>query len=282
MIDVISYKDDQVEKKLHQSFLQTGFAVVTDTDISPDLLNGVYSEWREFFEEYPEEERQKFKFEKNAQSGYFPMYMEKAKDQKIADLKEFYHYYPWSEKNPLIMKKTPALKMELEKLGLNLLDKIEAATPPAIRRLFTEPLSSMAKDSKQTLFRIIHYPPANILLPDMVTSGAVRAAAHEDINLITLLPMATAAGLEVKDIAGNWHQVACDNPNAIVVNIGDMLQLASYNYYPSTTHRVVNTSINERRYSMPLFMHPRPEVRLSIEKTADDYLKERLKEIGLL
>jgi isopenicillin N synthase-like dioxygenase len=114
-----------------------------------------------------------------------------------------------------------------------------------------------------------------------VEPGAVRAAAHEDINLITLLPAATQPGLEVQDLKGNWHKIECD-PGTIVVNVGDMLQEASGGVFKSTTHRVVNPEgENVARYSIPLFVHPRSECVLSKKYTAGQYLDERLKEIGL-
>ena len=133
--------------------------------------------------------------------------------------------------------------------------------------------------AQRTLFRIIHYPP----LADDVDPSAVRSSAHEDINLLTLLPAGTAPGLQVRDTSGAWVDVACD-PSNIIVNAGDMLQEASGGYYRSTTHRVVNPEGSARatsRYSMPLFLHPRPEVRLSERYTAGEYLDERLAEIGL-
>ena len=117
----------------------------------------------------------------------------------------------------------------------------------------------------------------------MKTASQLRAAAHEDINLITLLVAGTRPGLEAKDKNGNWHEITTD-PGTIIVNIGDMLKEVSRGYYPSTTHRVVNPSSeinNDSRYSMPLFLHPRDEVRLSKNYTANTYLKERLLEIGL-
>jgi isopenicillin N synthase-like dioxygenase len=135
-------------------------------------------------------------------------------------------------------------------------------------------------DSQENLLRIIHYPP----LQGTEEQGAIRAAAHEDINLITLLCSATAAGLEVKDTNGKWHQVPCD-PGSIAINAGDMLQLASKGFYKSTTHRVMNPMGPQAklpRYSMPLFLHPRPDVVLSEGVTAGEYLKQRLRDIGLL
>ena len=141
------------------------------------------------------------------------------------------------------------------------------------------PLRRMVEGSPQTLFRILHYPP----LAGDEEAGAVRAAAHEDINLITLLVAATAPGLQVQDAGGRWLDVPAD-PGSVVVNSGDMLAMASGGHYRSTTHRVVNPAGEESRrsrLSMPLFLHPWPEVRLSATHTAREYLDERLREIGL-
>jgi isopenicillin N synthase-like dioxygenase len=138
----------------------------------------------------------------------------------------------------------------------------------------------MIAASPQTLMRILHYPPLSADVPQ----GSVRAAAHEDVNLITLLPAATATGLEIQDIHGNWHPVP-GNPGDIVVNVGDMMQLVSQGYYHSTTHRVVNPPADiatQSRYSMPLFLHPHPDVMLAGQITAKDFLQQRLREIGLL
>jgi isopenicillin N synthase-like dioxygenase len=151
--------------------------------------------------------------------------------------------------------------------------------PEEVRAKLSEPLSGMVKNTQQTLFRVLHYPP----LKGKIEKGAVRSAPHEDINLITLLPAATETGLEVQDVKGNWHQVSTE-PGTIVVNAGDMLQEASEGYYKSTTHRVVNPkgeAALKSRYSAPLFVHPRPEVVLSPRYTAATYLDQRLKEIGL-
>ena len=112
--------------------------------------------------------------------------------------------------------------------------------------------------------------------------GAVRAAAHGDINLITVLVAGSAPGLEAQDTAGNWHAVPCD-PGMIAINCGDMLEMASGGYFPSTIHRVVNPEKTQTgaRFSMPMFLHPRPEVVLKPGTTADDFLQQRLREIGL-
>ena len=133
--------------------------------------------------------------------------------------------------------------------------------------------------TKNTLFRIIHYPPIN----NCLTTDGVRAAAHEDINLITILPPGTAEGLQVRTIDGQWLPVDA-KPNQVVINVGDMLQALTKQYLVSTCHRVVNPEdLTKPRYSMPLFLHPYDDVWLSEEyPTANQYLIERLRELGLI
>jgi isopenicillin N synthase-like dioxygenase len=128
------------------------------------------------------------------------------------------------------------------------------------------------------LLRILHYPP----ISGTYEEGAQRSAPHEDINFLTLLPTATAPGLQVQDVKGQWHEVACD-PGSIVVNVGDMLQLCTEQYYVSTTHRVTNPAMNENtaRYSMPFFLHGRDDVMLSASQSYAECLNQRLKEIGI-
>jgi isopenicillin N synthase-like dioxygenase len=84
------------------------------------------------------------------------------------------------------------------------------------------------------------------------------------------------------DRTGKWHSVSCDQ-GMITINNGDMLSVATEGYYPSTTHRVVNPEQQENtsRYSMPMFLHPRPDAALKDGFTADMFLQQRLKEIGL-
>lgn len=134
----------------------------------------------------------------------------------------------------------------------------------------------MSDSSDQNLMRVIHYPP----LSQNINYNSVRAAAHTDINLITVLVSGSQPGLQVKDKKGNWIDVK-SKKGQMVINIGDMLQECSDGYYPSTVHQVINTTNNTSRFSIPLFLHPRPDVVLSKKYTADSYLFERLKELGL-
>jgi isopenicillin N synthase-like dioxygenase len=273
----VAYGSSEASERFCHSLKTTGFAVITDHPIAPSLVNQVYGKWADFF---ASEAKHNYTFKPESQAGFFPFRSENAKDSPIKDLKEFFHVYPRSELPDSLKAETWELYHQLVKMGRELLDWIQKASPENIRNGFTMPLSDMVVGSEENLLRVIHYPP----LQGSEEKGAIRAAAHEDINLITLLCSATSAGLEVRDTLGGWHKVPCD-PGSIAINAGDMLQLASKGYYKSTTHRVVNpigSDARTPRYSMPLFLHPRSEVVLSEGVTAGGYLKQRLLEIGLL
>lgn len=273
----VSYKAPDAPIQFANSLHQTGFAVLTEPPIPRELLAEVYQAWEYFFNSA---EKHHYKFDPQSQSGYFPLQSEQAKGHSRADLKEFFHLYPWSKLPRGMSGVTWDLFDCLVKLAKELLGWIEIVSPSTIKNQLTMPLSQMIEDSQATLLRPIHYPP----LTYAESNGAIRAAAHEDINLITLLPAATAAGLEIQDNQGNWYEVP-SNSGDLVVNVGDMLQMASQGYYRSTTHRVTNPkgeSARRSRFSMPLFLHPRPDVVLSGTVTARSYLQERLREIGLL
>ena len=120
-------------------------------------------------------------------------------------------------------------------LAQELLGWIEEYAPAEVKAKFTQSLPSMVKESAGTLLRVLHYPP----MTGEEEPGAIRAAAHGDINLLTVLPAANEPGLQVIASDGSWYDVPCDFGN-IIINIGDMLQEASGGYYPSTIHRVIN------------------------------------------
>lgn len=271
-IPIIDYRSQDAAAQFVESIKSTGFAVLTNTFVGQDLIKRTYDQFAYLLKQGSLE-----KFNPETQAGYFPLNSEKAKDSNIYDLKEFYHFFPNAvpyQNNPFSIS-VDAVCLELEDLGLEILDWLQKAYPEATEVNW----SQAVQNSRNTLLRVLHYPP----LTGQETEGAVRSAPHEDINFITLLPAATQPGLQVKDLNGNWHEVPTD-ANSIVVNIGDMLQLLTKGFYPSTTHRVVNpTSDNTSRYSMPLFLHPHPETILSRDtgKTAKQYLDERLAEIGL-
>jgi len=273
----VDYRAPDAAKQFAKSLHETGFAVLRNHPIQHALINEVFADWEKFFKG---ETKHRYTYDPKLQSGYFPFRTENAKDHKQKDLKEFYHLYVWDKLPEGVNERTWSMFHGMSNLAAELLKWIEDESPVDIRNQFSMPLPQMIEGSKEVLLRPIHYPP----LTGGEEEGAIRAAAHEDINLITLLPAASAPGLEVKDKNGNWVGISCD-PGQLAINAGDMLQMASLGYYKSTTHRVVNPRGPESklpRYSMPLFLHPRADVKLSQNHTARSYLEERLREIGLL
>lgn len=271
------YQSTDAPSQIAQSLQQSGFAVLRHSPIDPTLVERTYQDWWAFF---ASNQKVDYTFDPKLQAGYFPLGTEQAKGHTTPDLKEFFHIYQGHPLPPEITAATWELFDQLRQLATELLTWVEAQAPPRVQAGFSEPLSAMIAHSSETLFRILHYPP----LPPEIPSGAIRAAAHEDINLITLLPAATEMGLELLDPHGQWRSVVCDRGD-IVVNAGDMLQWASQGFYRSATHRVINPdgpARHQSRLSMPLFLHPRPEVVLAEGKTARQYLQERLRELGLL
>jgi isopenicillin N synthase-like dioxygenase len=273
----VDYNAKDAPELFVESLRNTGFAVLDYHPISTGLIRDCYQGWKEFFSS---DNKMNYVYQKPSQQGYIPYGTESAKDQTISDLKECYHFYLNGKVPPDLADITTRMYTQLNDMAAILLQWIESQLPKKVLQQLTEPLQNMIKSSPNTMLRILHYPPMQTEIP----AGAVRAAAHEDINLITLLPAATTPGLEVQDTQGRWHAVNCD-PGNVAVNVADMLQLATQGYLKSTTHRVVNptdtSQKNTSRYSMPLFLHPRPEVRLSPDRTASEYLAERLREIGI-
>ena len=271
----IDYQSSNFGTEFTTSLKHTGFAIIKNHPISKDLISNIYSEWKLFFDS---DYKHDYLFDKIKQDGYFPYLSEHAKGSNIKDLKEFYHIYPWGKMPKNINGATMNLYNEIVNLASEFLNWIENSCPKNIKDNFSIPLNSMIKDSQSNLFRIIHYPP----IKTNIEKDALRAAPHEDINLITVLLAGSEPGLQAQDLDGNWHDISCDE-NTLVVNSGDMLKMASDDYYPSTTHRVINpdSDLNVSRYSMPLFLHPRNEVALNTKHTAESYLNKRLKEIGL-
>ena len=271
----IDQSDANAPALFTRSLHETGFAVLTGHAITPEEISEMYDCWRKFF---ASEDRGKYACDPDTMHGYFGYKSENAKGSSFKDLKEFYHVYQHCPLPPQVEGPSRRFHQKLVDIGARLLDWIDRESPQAVKSRFSEPVADMIKDSQQNLLRVLHYPP----VPEDIEPGEVRAAAHEDINLITLLVTGSEPGLQARDTEGGWHDVPC-HPGMITINAGDMLSKASGNYYPSTSHRVVNPPIaeNRSRYSMPLFVHPRPEVRLDEHQTAGEYLDERLKEIGL-
>jgi isopenicillin N synthase-like dioxygenase len=279
-VQSIDFRSPDAPELFTRSLRETGFAVVNNHPIDHSLILKVYDDWRIFFND---DRKLDYLFSQDTQQGYYPRNVsETAKGYDVKDIKEFFNVYPSGEDRypDFIDDASKQLAKELAALASTLLQWIELNTPADIQNRLSMPLNQMIKDSPRTLFRIIHYPP----LTGNEEPGAVRSAEHEDIDLITCLPAATEQGLEVKDSSGQWQEVPCD-VNSIVVNVGDMLQMCSEGYYPSTSHRVCNpkgVAAQASRFSMPLFLQPKDDVRLSTKYTAKDYLEERFREIGVL
>lgn len=277
-LTAIDYHADNAAQAFVESLHQTGFGVLKNHPIEQQKVDEIYTAGLAFFNS---EEKHKFLYDKETQDGYFPPSVsEVAKGHKAKDIKEYFHYYPWGRCPETLKQQLVNYYTQTTDFAAELLSWVEKYSPDEVSRHYREPLSQMVKNSQQTLLRVLHYPP----LTGGEESGAIRAAAHEDINLLTILPAANEPGLQVKDKTGQWMDVPCDFGN-LIVNIGDMLQEASGGYFPSTTHRVINpqgADQSRSRISLPLFLHPRPEVVLSDRYSADSYLKERLRELGVI
>ena len=276
-ITPVDYRDPDAAKKFSQSLHDTGFGVLTNHPLSQQRIEKIYAEWLDF---YKTDAKNKYAFTQEKMDGYFsPTVSETAKGHVKRDLKEFFHIYPNGRYPAEVSDAAREYYKEGSALAAELLQWVDQNTPPEIRAGYSMPLSEMIANSDQTMLRVLHYPP----LRGDEDKDAVRAAAHGDINLLTILPAATAAGLQVLGKDQQWYDVPCDF-GMLIVNIGDMLDEASAGYYPSTTHRVLNPTgeaATQSRVSLPLFLHPRPDVKLSERYTADSYLNERLIELGV-
>lgn len=284
------------------ALVDIGFFALTDHGVETALVQQAYAAAQAFFEQ-PLDVRLRYEVAQLAgQRGYTSFGREHAKDSPAPDLKEFWHVGRERDSDP----RSASITHD------NIWPTEVAAFQPAMQGLFaaldrcaTELLTacSIYMDEApdflpdraaygDTVLRIIHYPP----VPPDRHPASVRAAAHEDINLITLLPEATAGGLELLQRDGFWRPIHALG-GQIIVDSGDMLQQLTNGLFKSTTHRVVNPDDSrERRFSMPFFVHPRAEVDLSplpkcVAKTggtvqfpnitAGEYLAQRLAEIGL-
>ena len=276
-IKTIDFKSSKAPENFVNSLIDTGFAVIRNHSIDFKLIDNVYEQWEQFFDS---KDKYDYMFDLEKQDGYFPMKSENAKGYSVKDIKEFYHIYlPWGRIPPHLSKDTLLIRKKLKDIATILLSWINDLTPDDIKANFSIPLYEMIDKSETNLLRILHYPP----LRKEDDINALRAAAHEDINLITILLSGSKPGLQVKNSDNKWIDVKSDY-GSLIVNIGDMLQECSKGYYPSTSHRVINPKdekSNQSRFSMPFFLHPRDEVSLSDKYTAKEYLEERLKQLGL-
>lgn len=274
-VEVVDFRADDAPEAFTRSLRQTGFAVLVNHPLPQELVEQIYTEWLAFFDG---DRKYAYRYSDDDQDGYFgPDVSETAKGNTVKDIKEFFHVYPWGQ-YPSEVSDAALRYAEIAKgIALTLLGWVQDHTPDDVRDRLSMPLPQMMDGSTRTLLRVLRYPPLRGDEP----ADAVRAAAHEDINLLTVLPASNEPGLQVRDLAGNWHDVPCDF-GSIAINAGDMLQLATGGHYPSTTHRVTNPTgegARRSRLSLPLFLHPADQVVLAEGRTAFSYLQERIAEL---
>jgi len=290
-------------KEIGKAFEEIGFVALSGHFLSEELVDDLYSEIKQFFG-LPQETKDDYEIEGiGGQRGYTSFGKEHAKGRKEGDLKEFWHFGQYVENNPRLEAEYPdnVTVAELPKfnaIGEKTYKMLEKTAKYVLRAL------ALHLDLEETYFdeyikngnsilRPIHYPP--------ITSepkNAVRAAAHGDINLITLLMGAHGRGLQVQNHKGEWVD-AIARPDQLMINVGDMLSRLTNNKLKSTIHQVINPPKElwgNSRYSIPFFMHPISEMSLNClencvdanhpkgfeDTTAGEFLHERLIELGLI
>ncbi len=303
-LDIRHYDTDRdtFVAELGAAYREWGFAGIRGHGISQQLIDDAYDAFVRFFA-LPDEVKKQYHIAGGGGArGYTPFGVETAKGAKYFDLKEFWHVgreirdakyadvmppNVWPSEVPEFRERALALYDALDTLGSRVLCAL------ALHIGLPEHFFADKTNNGNSILRPIHYPP---ITADDIPN--VRAGAHEDINFITLLVGASAAGLEVKSKQGDWVPFTSD-ADTIVVNIGDMLQRLTNHVYPSTTHRVVNPpgeQARKPRYSTPFFLHPNPDFLIDVLPscitpdnpsrypqaiTAHGYLEERLREIKL-
>ncbi|MDY7396578.1 2-oxoglutarate and iron-dependent oxygenase domain-containing protein [Aureibaculum sp. 2210JD6-5] len=290
-------------KEIGKAYEDIGFVALKGHFLSDNLVDNLYNEIKKFFA-LPTETKRKYEIEGiGGQRGYVSFGKESAKGKKEGDLKEFWHFGQYVEDNPKLKEEYPdnvtvTELPEFNKVGKETYKMLEKTGVFVLRALalfldLDEYYFDNYVKNGNSILRPIHYPP--------ITSepkNAVRAAAHGDINLITLLMGAQGKGLQVQNHKGDWLD-AIAQPDELVINVGDMLSRHSNNRLKSTIHRVVNPPREKwgtSRYSIPFFMHPISEMPLNCLEncideehpklyggiTAGDFLNERLIELGLI
>lgn len=276
-IKTVDYRDADAGRDFVRSLHATGFAVLKNHPISREMLDRIYQGWGRFFNG---DDKMDFMFDPEnrdgTQQGFHPAEMsETAVGHTAKDLKEYFHVVPGGEVPVGLRDDIFAYRDAAFRLGQELATWLQTHAPDSVTSGLAESFTAMLSDPV-SLLRVLHYPP----LRGNEEAAAVRAAAHEDINLLTILPVAEQPGLQVMDKQGAWVDVASVR-GELVVNSGDMLKEMTSGYYPSTTHRVVNPGgrnkiENVSRISIPFFLTPRLDVQLSERYTAGSYLDERL------
>ncbi len=280
-----------------------GFVALKGHFLDDQLVDSLYTEIKNFFD-LPVETKQQYEIPGiGGQRGYVSFGKESAKGKKEGDLKEFWHFGQYVEDNPILEAKYPDNVRVNElpnfnEVGKTVYKMLEKTAKYVLRSLaihlgLEETYFDQYIKNGNSILRPIHYPPIQ-----EEPKGAVRAAAHGDINLITLLMGAQGKGLQVQNHDGEWID-AIAAPDELMINVGDMLSRHSNNRLKSTIHRVVNPPKElwgTSRYSIPFFMHPIADMKLNVldncidennpkqfeDITAGEFLTERLRELGLI
>ena len=293
--------------QIGDAFSNIGFVALKGHFLSDQLIEELYKEIKNFFD-LPQEIKDKYEIEDlGGQRGYTSFGKESAKGKKEGDLKEFWHFGQYVDKHEVLSEALqkvliPNIIVEelpnFNKVGKEVYQQLEKTAKHILRALaiYLE-INEFYFDeyiyNGNSILRPIHYPPIQT-----EPKGAVRAAAHGDINLITLLMGAQGKGLQVQNVKGDWID-AIAQPDELMINVGDMLSRLTNNKLKSTIHQVVNPPKElwgSSRYSIPFFMHPKAEMKLNcleqcIDKqnpkqyedtTAGEFLTERLIELGLI
>lgn len=310
-VDYLDYSQGDAETR--QAFVQTfgdsfsnmGFAIVKNHGVSAELRAKLFEVSKQFFE-LPEDLKRAYEDEKlNGQRGYISKNKESAKGKSVPDLKEFYHIGQTVKDNDPIKAEYPdniwpKEVTEFEAVGQEVYDTFENTGRNLLRAIAVYlGLDENYFDAKihngNSILRLLHYYP--VADKSQIPAGAVRAAAHGDINLITLLMGGSAQGLQAQSLDGEWISVS-PAPDEIVINIGDMLARLTNDRLRSTQHQVITPneeSWTKPRYSTPFFLHPRSDMDLTCldscvsaenpkgypDVTAGEFLTERLIELGL-
>ncbi|WP_299016738.1 2-oxoglutarate and iron-dependent oxygenase domain-containing protein [uncultured Polaribacter sp.] len=305
LVDFLSEDPQKKQKFINEignAYENIGFVALKGHFLDEKLVSDLYSEIKNFFE-LPLETKEKYEIPGiGGQRGYVSFGKESAKGKKEADLKEFWHFGQYVENDTEKAKEYPenVLIDELPKfneVGKQAYKMLEKTAKYVLRSLalhlgLEETYFDDYIKNGNSILRPIHYPPIKT-----EPKGAERAAAHGDINLITLLMGAQGKGLQVQNNNGDWIDAMAE-PNELMINVGDMLSRHSNNKLKSTIHRVVNPPKEmwgTSRYSIPFFMHPVSEMKLDVlencidsknpkkfgDITAGQFLDERLKELGL-
>jgi len=305
LADFLSDDPKRKEKfvnEIGKAYEEIGFVALKNHFLSDDLVEELYKEVKSFFD-LPVETKQKYEIEGLAgQRGYISFGKEHAKGKKEGDLKEFWHFGQEPSKDANLTEEYPE-NVQVEELkdfnhtGMEAYRMIEKTGIYVLRALalyigLDEHYFDHWASNGNSILRPIHYPPIQ-----EEPKGAVRAGAHGDINLITLLMGASTGGLQVLRKDGEWID-AVPQEDELVINVGDMLERLTNNKLRSTIHRVTNPpkeQWGQPRYSIPFFMHPRSEMKLNCleecideehpkqyeDITAGEFLHQRLVEIGL-